>query len=133
MRGSRTHGWGTSGQHRKHGMIGGHGKAGWCKHKWTYVVKYERGRIGKRGLGCLKGSRLNAINLGELNEEVNRLLADGKAVNAEGKILINLTELGYDKLLGEGLTEKPLLIKVGRWSKSAAKKVEEAGGKVTAE
>ncbi|MEM4427493.1 MAG: 50S ribosomal protein L15, partial [Zestosphaera sp.] len=41
MRGSRTHGYGRVGQHRKAGSRGGRGAAGLHKHKWTWVVKYH--------------------------------------------------------------------------------------------
>ncbi|MGA2874798.1 MAG: 50S ribosomal protein L15, partial [Nitrososphaerales archaeon] len=40
LRGSRTHGWGQIGQHRRTGSKGGSGMAGLHKHKWSYTVKY---------------------------------------------------------------------------------------------
>jgi len=43
---------------------------------------------------------------------------------------INLTELGYTKLLGTGKITRALTIQVPSASKTAAQKVQEAGGKV---
>ncbi len=43
---------------------------------------------------------------------------------------VNLTELGYTKLLGTGKITKALTIQVAAASKSAAEKVAEAGGKL---
>ena len=48
---------------------------------------------------------------------------------AEGKS-INLSELGYDKLLGKGKINKALDITVNEASSLAIKKVEAAGGSV---
>ncbi len=43
---------------------------------------------------------------------------------------INLTELGYTKLLGTGKLTKAFTIQVGAASKSAQQKVKDAGGKL---
>lgn len=48
---------------------------------------------------------------------------------AQGKS-INLTELGYTKLLGTGKLTKPLTIEVEAFSKSAAEKVKAVGGEI---
>jgi large subunit ribosomal protein L15 len=133
MRGSRTHGWGVSGQHRGKGMRGGHGKAGRCKHKWTFVVKYELEKIGKSGFksSASKG-KLSVMNVGELNQMIDELLAQGRAEEDSGKIRVDLTKLGCEKLLGEGVVSKPLVVKVKEFSKLAAKKIGEAGGEIVA-
>ena len=129
LRGSRTHGWGTSGQHRDGGMQGGKGKSGWCKHRWTHVVKYEPDRIGKSGFRCPTGKgRLIAINVGELE----RLSQKSGTVDEKNVATLNLTKLGYQKLLGEGRVTKPLQVVVQEWSKTAEKKLQESGGKVLA-
>ena len=51
---------------------------------------------------------------------------DQMAVSSE----INLTELGYTKLLGSGKLTKALTIQVKEASKSAQQKVQNAGGKL---
>jgi large subunit ribosomal protein L15 len=128
-RGSRTCGYGRVGQHRKSGSKG-YRKAGRHKHGWTYVIKYEPEYFGKKGFTSPKSLRreVKAINVGELEEIAEK---HGKTEN--GKILIDLEGLGYTKLLGSGRVTKPLIVKVAACSKSAAEKIEEAGGKVLME
>jgi len=128
QRGSRTHGWGRVGQHRAGGSRGGHGKAGFHKHKWAYVIKYEPDYFGKKGFTSPKSVRqkVNAINVGVLDETAENL----STKKENGEFLIDLESLGYTKLLGTGNVTKPLIIKVSSCSKSAAKKIEEAGGQV---
>jgi large subunit ribosomal protein L15 len=128
-RGSRTCGYGRVGQHRKSGSKG-YRKAGRHKHGWTYVIKYEPDYFGKKGFTSPKSLRqeVKVINIGELEEIAEKY---GKTEN--GKILIDLEGLGYTKLLGSGQITKPLIVKVPSCSKSAAEKIEEAGGKVLVE
>lgn len=131
LRGSRTHGWGTSGQHRKAGMRGGHGKAGWCKHKWTYTVKYDLARIGKHGFICPTGrGELKTINVGDLDQLLSTTKDKEGATLAGEQVTLNLKELGYQKLLGAGRVTRPYRLLVDEWSKTAQKKIEGAGGAV---
>ena len=48
-RGSRVHGFGRVGQHRKAGMRGGKGLAGKGKHLKSGLTKAERATIGSHG------------------------------------------------------------------------------------
>jgi len=131
LRGSRTHGWGTSGQHRDSGSQGGRGRSGRWKHKWTYTVKHEPQRRGKLGFRCPTGKGiLNTINVGELSQLAERLLAQNKAKEENGKIAVDLSEFGYEKLLGGGKATRRLAVKVSKYSESAAKKIQEAGGEI---
>lgn len=120
FRGKRTYGYGSHKKHRGGGSRGGRGKAGGHKHKWSYVVKYEPDRFGKRGFKrpIAVKRKIRAININELVKI------------AEGKTKINLTELGYDKLLGTGKISKALTVEVGLFSKIAKQKLEKAGGKI---
>lgn len=130
-RGSRTHGWGQVGQHRKHGMRGGYGMAGGHKHKWTYIVKYKPDYFSRKGFLSHTGiGKTSAINIGQLNEIVDELARQNLLKMDSGKFAIDLTALGFGKLLGEGALSKPLLIKVERYSKLAERKIQEAGGKL---
>jgi large subunit ribosomal protein L15 len=134
-RASRTHGYGRVGQHRGGGKRGGHGKAGFHKHGWTYVVKYEPDYYGKRGFTSPRtiGKKVNVINVGQLEELVYRLAVKEQLKKKGEKVLLDLKELGYDKLLGMGNITKPLLVRVAFHSESAAKKVQEAGGQILEE
>jgi len=104
-RGSRTYGWGQVGQHRAGGRKGGKGKAGLGKHKWTYTVKHAPNYFGKHGFHRSTGRKERVINVGELDELVERTAAK------EGGGVVNLGELGYDKLLGAGRVSRPLTLR----------------------
>ena len=124
FRGKRTYGYGCHKKHRGGGSRGGRGKAGGHKHKWSYVVKYEPERFGKYGFKrpTAVKRKIRAININELVK-----IAEQKE---KGKSKINLTELGYDKLLGKGKISRPLTVEVASFSKIAAQKLEKAGGKI---
>ncbi|MFQ5870623.1 MAG: uL15 family ribosomal protein [Candidatus Geothermarchaeales archaeon] len=125
-RGHRTAGYGRVGQHRKSGGRGGRGKAGMHKHKWSYTVKYAPDHYGRKGFKSLrKPSR--ALNISGLR----RLLEAGYAqVDESGRRTIDLGKLGYDKLIGGGYIEKPVLVVVNRSSAAAVERIRSAGGDV---
>ncbi|PUA33401.1 MAG: 50S ribosomal protein L15 [Zestosphaera tikiterensis] len=132
MRGSRTHGYGTIGQHRKAGSRGGRGAAGLHKHKWTWTVKYHPDWYGKHGFKnpTSISEDIIAINVGRLNEIVDELIASGKIKATNDFIEIDLATLGYNKLLGGGSVNKKLRIKTMFATEEAIRKVKEAGGEV---
>ena len=131
-RGSRTHGYGQIGQHRCRGGRGGTGKAGLDKHKWTFVLKNDPTYWIKKGFvsASTLNKKVRIINIGKLDDLADKLEIDKKLERKEQKIFLNLEQLGYDKLLGTGEISKPILIKVGSYSESASKKLEEAGGAI---
>jgi len=130
MRGSRTHGYGRVGQHRRPSAKNRR-KAGRCKHLWSYVLRYEPGYFGKKGFVSPRSLKReeNIINVGELEEIAERSLAQQKPAKG-GKILLDLEKFGYTKLLGKGEVTKPLLVKISAYSKTAAQKIEKAGGQI---
>lgn len=130
-RGSRTQGYGRVGQHRKSGSRGMR-KAGRHKHGWSYVIKYEPEYFGRKGFTSPKSlqKEVKVINVGELDEMAEKFQAKKEE---DEKILIDLGNLGYTKLLGAGRVTKPLMVKVASCSKSAAEKIKEAGGQVLIE
>ncbi|HXZ98274.1 MAG TPA: hypothetical protein VED24_02790, partial [Candidatus Acidoferrum sp.] len=65
LRGSRTHGWGTSGQHRESGMLGGHGNAGLLRHKKSAVIRYEIQLKKKTLLPRLQDKRRSVTSVGQ--------------------------------------------------------------------
>jgi len=131
-RGSRTCGWGKVGQHRKSGGQGGFGKAGLHKHKWTWTVKYAPDHFGRHGFRCPTGmGEIKTINVGRLSELVEELLAAGKLKPREkGEVEVDLSELGFEKLLGGGKVKRPLTVKVSAFSKEAERKIAKAGGRI---
>ncbi len=128
-RASRSHGWGVR-QHKGKGSHGGHGRAGGHKHKWTYTIKYEPDRYGKHGFKCPTSVETSTINVGDLDELADKLLTDGHAVKKDEILVIDLDELGIDKLLGSGRIQRPLTVNVKSHSQLAIKKIEEAKGKI---
>jgi large subunit ribosomal protein L15 len=129
---TRSMGWGRIGQHRKTGSKGGRGAAGLLKHEWSWTIKYAPRWFGKHGFNPPPkiSQKPTEINLYRLSEIVEELVARGKAVEEEGRIVINLDELGYTKLLGSGKIDRPVKILVRNATETAIKKVEEAGGTV---
>ena len=126
-RGSRSHGWGVR-QHKGKGSHGGFGRAQGHKGKWTYTIKYEPDRYGKHGFKSHTNVEIATINVGELDELTNRLLAEGNAVEDDQFFVIDLAKLGISKLLGSGNVKHHLKVKVNAYSQLAAKKIEDAQG-----
>jgi large subunit ribosomal protein L15 len=124
MRGSRTHGYGRIGQHRDAGSKG-HRKVGRHKHLWSYVVTYEPDYFGKKGFTSPQSlkRRESTININQLDQIAAKTSDEH----------IDLTSLGYTKLLGTGKITKPLTITVPSCSKTAAEKIKKAGGKISTE
>jgi large subunit ribosomal protein L15 len=122
-RGSRTQGYGRIGQHRDRGSSG-YKKVGRHKHLWSWVTTYEPDYFNKSGFTSPQSlhRKNNAINLVKL--------AEISPVQEEGKNIVDLTSLGYTKLLGMGTIKTALTIKVLACSKSAQEKVTAAGGEV---
>lgn len=130
LRGSRTHGWGRVGQHRKGGSRGGRGKAGGHKHFWSYVVKYEPDRFGKRGFKRPVRPYTRPITLAQVAEMIDR---GGFEVDKNGRIVVNLKSLGFTKLLGSGTITKPACVIVPRATEKAVQKIVAVGGEVRTE
>jgi|SRR3712207_518612 len=84
-------------------------------------------RLPKRGFTNIFAKRYEAINVDRLN-----IFDDETVVTPE--LLIEKGVIGkiYDgvKILGNGQLEKKLTVKATKFSKSAAEKIEAAGGKV---
>ena len=125
-RGTRTQGYGRIGQHRKTGSKGFR-KPGRHKHLWSYVTTYEPNYFGKHGFTSPKSlkNKANPINIKKLDEISAKI-----ATEKQGKLHIDLTSLGYTKLLGTGKTTKALIINVPACSKTADEKIKSAGGQV---
>jgi large subunit ribosomal protein L15 len=122
MRGSRTQGYGRIGQHRDAGSKG-YRKVGRHKHLWSQVTNMDENYFGKNGFTSPKSlhTKVKTLNLKQLTEL------------AQNQTTVNLTEMGYTKLLGTGTITKLLNVTVPTCSKTAQEKIEAAGGKITTE
>jgi len=114
-----THGKGKKGG-RGAGLRGGRGNAGLHKHKYLHMLKYMPDHFGvhgfKRPQSVIK--KIKTINIGELEEKF------------PGKNNIDLEKEGFDKLLGSGVINTKLKIKVNFASEKAIEKIKEKGGEI---
>lgn len=133
MRGSRTVGGGCSKKRRGAGHRGGRGMAGGHKHMWTWIVKYDPDHYGKHGFKRPKKTvyQYKPINLDILDEKLDELLSTGLARKEKGKIQVDVTKLGYNKVLGRGRITRSAVIKSPKFSQSAIRKIEDAGGEAS--
>ena len=115
---SRYHGRGKKAG-RGAGLRGGRGNAGINKHSLMTRLKYMPGHWGMHGFN--RHPKLRNVNVSINLLQVSQM-ADSDS--------INLTEMGYDKLLGSGSIDRALNITVGSASARAIEKVEAAGGSV---
>jgi large subunit ribosomal protein L15 len=126
QRGTRFCGWGQIGQHRASGSRGGVGNAGKHKHFYIRTLKEEPEHFGHEQFHALRKSDITRwVNLKDLNQ----LMKYSKATE-DGKVVLDLSELGYEKLLGAGRVDAVVSVKVKKASKSAKEKIAEAGGEV---
>ena len=123
FRGKRTfgtgHGW------RGAGNRGGRGRAGGCKHH------FKEGGFGKHGFKRPPKvvEEKAAINVGELDQISEYLLAEGMAKEKKGAIHIDLADLGIAKVLGSGQVTKKFVLRANEFSETAKMKLEKMGGK----
>lgn len=78
----------------------------------------------------MEPTKINVLNVGDLEELAVRLSIKEGLEEKGGLAILDLERLGYKKLLGMGTVTKPFSVKVGSYSNSAARKVEEAGGEL---
>ena len=130
MTGSRTRGRGHK-KGRGAGLRGGRGNAG-C-HK-TKRIMYERvGRVwGAHGFKRPQSvvSANSSINLKTIEENSESWIAEGIATKKGKVVSVDLTEMGYDKLLGTGSTTQSYKLTISAASAKAVEKIEAAGGEV---
>ena len=130
QRGTRTNGGGVVKNRRGYGNKGGRGKAGSGKQHWTRTVIENKNYFGKHGFKRPQKmiKKVNAVNLNYLEEHADDLIASGKASKDGDAIVIDVTELGYDKVLAKGKITKAYKISAPQFSASAIEKIEELGG-----
>ena len=123
LRGMRRHGRGNIKNRRGSGNRGGKGNAGLHKHKWSYVVKYDKERYGNQGfVRHVKKRELKTINLWEIENKIKR---------GEIKKKGDAYEFEFNgKVLGSGAISYPLILKAEKITEKAKGKIESAGGKV---
>ena len=83
-------------------------------------------RLPKRGFTNKWAKEYNEVNVKDLNKFENGAVVDAEALVACG--LVKQLKDGV-KVLGNGELEKAITVKAAKFSKSAAEKIEKAGGK----
>lgn len=132
---TRSMGWGRVGQHRKSGSKGGTGGSGMNKHRKTWMLKYYPNWYGAKGFTPIRNRLLhkkNSISLRDLDSLAYNI-KKGNATYEGDKLVINLTELGYDKLVGDGKIYEKVKVIVKEASKKAVEKIKESGGEILVE
>ncbi|MBN2202582.1 MAG: uL15 family ribosomal protein [Candidatus Aenigmarchaeota archaeon] len=122
QRATRTCGYGSTKKHRGKGSRGGRGKAGLHKQKKTWMVVNDPNHYGKKGF-IINDEAKNVV----MSVTVREL--DVIARNMK-KTEINVSELGFDKVISKGKLTQPLTITVSKITAKAKQKIEESGGKV---
>lgn len=126
FRGSRTHGWGQIGQHRASGHKGGLGRSGLHKHLFSTLLKFDPDHFGH---DSTHPPHPNIIKKWTSVRDLDDLFAKYGKLEGNRK-LIDLTSLGYDKLLGGGQVKNAYLVKVEQYTASAEDKIKKVGGEV---
>ncbi len=126
FRGSRTHGWGQIGQHRASGHKGGLGQSGLHKHLYSTLLKFDPDHFGH---DSTHPPHPNIIKKWASVRDLDDLYTKHGKLEGNRK-LIDLTSLGYDKLLGGGQVKNAYLVKVDQYTASAEDKIKKVGGEV---
>ncbi len=130
-RGERTCGWGGAQKHRGAGSRGGRGNAG-QKKKHHQISARISGRVfGKTGFKRPQELIKNVItiNLADIDKKIELWVKEGKAKKTTGGFSVDVTSLGYEKVLGSGKLTHKIEVTADSFSKSAITKIEGAGGK----
>jgi len=115
--GARRWGHGNIKNARGSGDKGGTGKSG-AKHKWTYIVKYAKDRIRRKGF-------VNKNSAAALEEIDIQMISEIANASKDAKPTL---ELGGYKVLSDGKLSKAVVVKATGFSKNAMEKIKKAGG-----
>lgn len=154
MRGSSSHGWGAKKKNRGSGNRGGFGLSGTGARgdaKKSAVlsnalslrkvisaqkgiklsnVKLGTGYFGKRGFKSVNKKKNKTLSLSYIEENFDVLL-ENEIIKKEGSnFILDVTQLGFNKVLGKGNFSKKITLICDQISSSAKLRVEEVGGKV---
>ena len=126
-----THGGGHRKKRRGAGSRGGRGRAGTGKRagqkKAGITVTLGRhGFIPRRSVKVV-----NPVNIGYFTEDrIKKLLTTEKITKEADLYCLDLSKLGYTKLLGTGTTTLKLKISVDNYTSKAEQKITAAGGMI---
>lgn len=107
--------------------------AGSKKHHYIKVMQENPRYFGKWGFKRPQKlvDDMAALNIGEIDEALDRLVERGAATKKGRKYTVNLSIMGIDKILGSGKVTRAIdLIGVKAISARAREKIEAKGGSV---
>ncbi len=119
-------GWGQVGQHRASGHKGGLGITGMQKHHYSTLLKDDPDHYGH------DSTRPPHPNVTKRWASIRDLDALYVKLCCKDNT-INLAKAGYDKLLGGGSTSVGYSVRVPKFTQTAEKKLNNAGGEVSSE
>ena len=134
QRGDTTHGWGSRKKHRGAGNRGGRGMAGSGKRadqkKPSILKKYGNSYFGKKGFFNHNKKIVKPVNISYLEEKLANLISKKLINEKDNKYVVDLKNLGYNKLIGSGKITKKFIITTEAASNKAVEKVKKMGGEV---
>jgi large subunit ribosomal protein L15 len=86
-------------------------------------------QYGKNGFHHDQQAQVNAMDVGVLDESIERFAAAGIARRDGDIFILDMTSLGVDKVLGSGQVTHKMHITAPAFSASAKEKIEIFGGK----
>ncbi|MBI2143578.1 uL15 family ribosomal protein [Candidatus Woesearchaeota archaeon] len=130
QRGSHTHGWGSKKKHRGSGNRGGKGMAGTGKRADQRKPSiWKTDYFGKHGFVHRRIVH-NTVNVEYLDQNVEKLAVLNLAKREGNGYIVNIADLGFDKLLGKGKVAKRMVITASSASPRAVESIKAAGGEV---
>ncbi|WOF15496.1 50S ribosomal protein L15 [Methanoplanus sp. FWC-SCC4] len=131
-RGSRTCGGGTHKNRRGAGNRGGKGRAGHRDHRFTHFLLAGQVHNGKHGFFNQTGSANKVLDIGDIDQMIDSLVARGFATVDGDTIILDAEQIGINKILGGGKVTHKMNITAEAFSETAKAKIEENGGQILA-
>lgn len=133
QRGSKTHGYGSMKKNRGAGHRGGRGAAGSGKRgdcKKPSIWKNKK-YFGIHGFTShVQRSLAKPVNLSYIEAKIETLMKKGLATKNNDTYIINLNDLGFQKLLSKGIITKKYKINCDFATEKSIEKVKKNGGEV---
>ncbi len=134
QRGYTTHGWGSMKKHRGAGHRGGRGMAGSGKRgdqnkPSTWKNKKQFGKFGF--VSRSSAIKVKPISIKTLDDRADSLVQKGYAKLDGGAFVLDLADIGYNKLLSTGKATHKFRITTLFATEKAVDKIKKAGGDVT--
>lgn len=89
--------------------------------------------MGEHGFNPFRDNEQDGLNLRDIDQRIEELVEEGLAQEEDGRYVVDLEELGYEKVLGTGKLTKEIEIHAENFSDSAERKIEESDGEAVEE